>query len=344
MRNSEIYRQRIFLPSSSSLTRAQLIDVLERILCGLEKQDVLLDLSATEVDMEMRESITAFHLLEQASARLAGTDQRRTILFQGTLSSYQARIRGIQAGIYEARYHVEGPVYAVAQPAQQLASPHSSVGVVDEDMEQQANEAEQMPLSNEVMDMALAAVLPVLVEPLVQPQMAVEPALAVGGIDEMQAVLEAGVQDVALGLEMLNMADEENVGAAANVPEVPVADEFIDRELARRREERIGRQLPSPAASVAEMPVQPEIVAAPAAQPIVHYAFPRCQHCGVNGHHIVRCPEFLDMGVVERTRRVDALRLCRNCFRRHGENCWFAGCHYCKTKHNSLLCPRREQI
>lgn len=346
---SEIYSCANFL---FSLTRAQQVDALERILSGLEKQDVLLDLAPCEVDIEMGEAINMFHMLERTSVRLADGNERRQLMFRNTLIAYQVRIRSIQAGIYEARYPIQGQQVQEAVISREGIGSCDRAAAVEEVIEPEAANREQVPPSQEGAGFVPAQALPILVDPIIDepnPMGAIEQEEIVERIaPDEQAINDA---ELVLGIDALNVEGEIELGNEANEAAAAAgaganndndADAFIDRELVRRQGERAVRI--APPMLMAEEPVQEIVRFVPPRLPVIRYEFPRCQHCGENGHHIVRCPAFLDLGVIDRTRRVDALQLCRNCFRRHIEECWFAACHYCNVKHNSLLCPRREQI
>lgn len=78
---------------------------------------------------------------------------------------------------------------------------------------------------------------------------------------------------------------------------------------------------------------------APAHFQVMEYRYPRCQHCGLHGHSIIRCLHFATLTVEERIARVTELQLCINCFRRHNvRECRLPGCPRCRAQHNSLLC------
>lgn len=357
-RNANLQQREIFI---FRLTRAQLIEMLDQLLRGLEQQGVLMDLSTAEVDAELAEAIKAFYMLERASARVAKADQRRQTLFLTTTIHYQTRIRNIQAGLYEAQYGEQGarqpdvPLIGYCPPLE------DDIGIVNQDLGDRAAEADNAPIDIEALEIGLNNALPILIEEGPGPAVRIEDApLAAAEQNEPKT-------DVSVNAIVNNLANLDVSGAIGGQErDVPQADAaaaemagaiggrtetgetgqvqdnaHVEREMLRRRTERDERARLLPPGHNAELQFDD---IPPAPLPLGRFKFPHCQNCGVSGHHIVRCPRFLHMGIVERTRRVDALQLCRNCFRRHAEECWFAGCHHCRTKHNSLLCPRREQI
>lgn len=75
-----------------------------------------------------------------------------------------------------------------------------------------------------------------------------------------------------------------------------------------------------------------------------------CHVCDSQNHPMRNCPYFKQMSIYQRTREVDYLNLCRNCFAKNGR--WphtcnkarHGPCRLCPgVYHNSLLCPRSEQ-
>lgn len=64
----------------------------------------------------------------------------------------------------------------------------------------------------------------------------------------------------------------------------------------------------------------------------------KCVVCN-QPHSIYKCPTFQKLDLESRKRKVESLRLCQNCLRRHSQNkCTLSGCKHCGKFHNGLIC------
>lgn len=516
--------------SLSSLARVQLIALLDAILSGLERNDVLLDLAAEEVDIEVDEAVRLYFELRAANERVAHGDPNRHTLLEATAQRYLQRIQRIEVGIAAVRMSMMGPITAAhigaaeqtATISEVIESPNTSETAIDdaqakmigaeqsegeiggarppsEDSEtvptiapieapvlviasrvpifakmvytapptlssrftqymrnrhmivvagsEQAHEQAELSVgvsttfaNNMAIPVTAEGEFVEAIQPAnndvvapAEPDVAIEPGhvgnetvaananankaieTGQGSINELAApATEAGeTLEMAAAMPSENTSGEQ---AANDVPALPPGDwDEIEKEML----EAILEPAPANKRKLANPPVeewdewedpenawydpeaeseakaqiideQVQVSAAealialanepaneanaaraapgaeqgerrprnaeeaidvalmqhrnlPAELPVAVYHYPRCQHCGVAGHHIIRCAHFLDMSVERRVERVAALNLCQTCLNRHSGLCNRPRCPRCKLAHNSLLCksPRK---
>lgn len=93
------------------------------IIQGLERTDILLDLSAEEIDYEIDEAWYAYDKLLEANVRVAGADANRAALFANTAEKYRRRIELAQDGINAAQMIVSTEALVISNEIGSLALP-----------------------------------------------------------------------------------------------------------------------------------------------------------------------------------------------------------------------------
>lgn len=440
-----------------SMTRGQLMTELDTILRGLERSDVLLNLSAEEVDCELGESFQLHYYLLESNIAVAAGDINRLGMFNGTAARYYDRIKQIEAGIAMARLNMGDGIppaqSSEIQPEEPSIAPVASGDntgiIISENMNEIGTEnagtiiggnneeaigndlidlnteegavggqdectgktvAEASTMTDESLDEATVLPRAARIPMFPGPEYKLPPLLhsrlfrymkeremsshvratrlsRAGSVvfdrndgwavvDFYDNVVDSSYHAFDYKLDLppdgaecpfvrsIHGAKLEETSSAPadavesitneiktdNAQTLPAANEAIgginvavqagDNDVWEPAEERNNRQIVVP---------QPNLPrAAPAANVqgrlhTVEHRYPLCQHCGEEGHNIIRCPRFLALTVDERLDRTLALNLCVNCFRRHFGICLRPICPRCNTPHNSLLCKVNPQ-
>lgn len=157
-----------------------------------------------------------------------------------------------------------------------------------------------------------------------------------------------GVQEEPANVPITPENEELTAADTPDILTLAIEPEVITQEIAQLKEPANEEPKPAmPAAASLSFPrnMDQAIDVAlmdyhnlPAELPVAVHRYPLCQHCGIAGHHIIRCAHFLAMSIDRRIERVAALNLCQTCLNRHRGLCNRAHCPRCKAAHNSLLC------